>query len=212
MPCYDGRVHMATAERLVQLTMLLCVQNISVELFSIHSESLIPRARNVCGCKLLNSGHTHMLFIDSDIVFDPKDICKMISLQRGVVCCAYPKKAYPLDFAIGDVHPGDGSTFCLTSHGATGLMLIHRCVLETMVVAYPAERYKNDLPQYSQYTVDGTLFNFFFAGVCDGRYYSEDYGFCMRAKDCGHSIHVLLGTVVTHIGSHEYTGRFPLKD
>jgi len=72
----------------------LCTQYGMENRFSfIFNESLITRARNYLVDEFLRSGYTHMLFIDSDIHFDPKDIIALMALDKDIIGAPYPKKS-----------------------------------------------------------------------------------------------------------------------
>ena len=73
----------------------LCVHyGVQVKFSFLFNESLITRARNYLVDEFLNrSDCTHMLFIDSDIHFDPKDVIALLALDRDVIGGPYPKKA-----------------------------------------------------------------------------------------------------------------------
>jgi hypothetical protein len=72
----------------------LCTQYGMENRFSfIFNESLITRARNYLVDEFLRSGYTHLLFIDADIHFDPKDIIACMALDKDVIGAPYPKKS-----------------------------------------------------------------------------------------------------------------------
>jgi hypothetical protein len=82
----------------------MCAQHgIEIRMYYLFNESLITRARNYCVDEFLRSDCTHMIFIDSDIGFDPKDVITMLALSEGheevndgkpmdILCGPYPKK------------------------------------------------------------------------------------------------------------------------
>lgn len=59
----------------------------------IFNESLITRARNYLCDEFIRSGFTHLLFIDADIHFDPRDVIAMLALDKDVIGAPYPKKS-----------------------------------------------------------------------------------------------------------------------
>jgi len=76
----------------------LCTSN-GIPMFhsALYSESLITRARNYIAEGFLKSECTHLMFIDSDIHFNPFDVLAMLQLadptsDKDVVFGVYPKK------------------------------------------------------------------------------------------------------------------------
>ena len=59
----------------------------------IFNESLITRARNYLVDEFLRTDFTHLLFLDSDIHFNPQDIIAMMALDKDVIGAPYPKKS-----------------------------------------------------------------------------------------------------------------------
>jgi len=69
----------------------------------IFNESLITRARNYLVDEFLRSGFTHLLFIDADIHFDPRDVIALLALDKDVIGAPYPKKSIKWQSAINAV-------------------------------------------------------------------------------------------------------------
>ncbi len=76
----------------------LCVKyGINMKVYYLFNESLITRARNYCADEFMRSDFTHMMFIDSDIGFDPNDVITLLALQSDespydIIGGPYPKK------------------------------------------------------------------------------------------------------------------------
>jgi hypothetical protein len=92
MPCYGGQVMVETSKAVMDLRTLLGSKGISSEWFTLTGESLIPRARNACVAYFLAKSFTHLLFIDSDIVFDPSSVLNLIDKDKDISGGAYPIK------------------------------------------------------------------------------------------------------------------------
>jgi hypothetical protein len=68
-----------------------------IRFFYLFNESLITRARNYLVDEFLRSDCTHLMFIDSDIGFDPNDVIALSVIaeagsDKEIVCGPYPKK------------------------------------------------------------------------------------------------------------------------
>jgi hypothetical protein len=66
-------------------------------MYFLFNESLITRARNYCCDEFIRSDSTHMMFIDSDIGFNPQDVIALLAMQDDdsdydVIGGPYPKK------------------------------------------------------------------------------------------------------------------------
>lgn len=70
-------------------------QNMGIEVrFSfLFNESLITRARNYLVDEFIRADFTHLLFIDSDVLFNPQDVIAMLALDKDVIGGPYPKKS-----------------------------------------------------------------------------------------------------------------------
>lgn len=73
----------------------MCMQyGIQTKFSFLFNESLITRARNYLVDEFLRStDFTHLLFIDSDILFNPQDILALLALDKDIIGGPYPKKS-----------------------------------------------------------------------------------------------------------------------
>jgi hypothetical protein len=77
----------------------MCAANgIGIHFYYLFNESLIQRARNYIADEFLRSDCTHLLFIDADIGFNPRDVLGLLAVQisdpekYNIVTGLYPKK------------------------------------------------------------------------------------------------------------------------
>ena len=102
-PMYGGNCHGMYAKAIADLTKLCQAYGVECRLFYLFNESLITRARNYCVDEFLRSDCTHMMFIDSDIGFDPQDVLTLAALmdpeeqKYEIMCGPYPKKTIAWD-------------------------------------------------------------------------------------------------------------------
>lgn len=96
-PMYGGQCAGMYTKAISELTSLCVSYGIEIRTFFLFNESLITRARNYCVDEFLRSDFTHMMFIDSDIGFNPNDVISLMALQDDdsdydVICGPYAKK------------------------------------------------------------------------------------------------------------------------
>jgi hypothetical protein len=178
----------------------ICLQyGIEIKYSFLFNESLITRARNYLVDEFLRSDSTHLLFIDSDILFDPQDILAMIALNKDVIGAPYPKKsinwkniavalannpvlnASELDNLVGDYvfNPVPGTkTFNVREplevmEIGTGYMMVKREVFDKFKNHYPKLNYKPD--HVGQANFDGSRYiHAYFDTVIDNGYTYDD--------------------------------------
>jgi acyl-CoA synthetase (AMP-forming)/AMP-acid ligase II len=102
-PCYGGMCYvdylmclMATVERFRNLGIELKVE-------FCKNDSLVSRARNNLIARAMNNPRmTHVIFIDSDIAWDPIDIVKLLIADKQLIGGIYPLKHYDWNELIKD--------------------------------------------------------------------------------------------------------------
>jgi len=167
---YGGMAHGLYIKSSLDLQNVMSKYGIETKFSFLFNESLITRARNYLVDEFLRSDCTHLLFIDSDINYDAKDVVALMALDKDVIGGPYPKKAinwenvakaarqHPdmepqeLEKLVGqyvfNVVKGTKS-FSVTEplevmEIGTGFMMVKREVFDKMKDAYPNIHYKPD--------------------------------------------------------------------
>jgi len=192
-PMYGGMNHGLYMKACLDLQGLCMQYGIQVKFSFLFNESLITRARNYLVDEFIHrSDCTHLLFIDSDIHFNPQDVVACLALDKDVIGGPYPKKAIKwrsvkraveknpdidpgmLEKVTGDYvfNPVKGTAqFSVTEpldvlEIGTGFMMVKREVFAKMEEAYPSIRYKPD--HVGQAHFDGSRYiHAFFDTVID---------------------------------------------
>lgn len=97
-PMYGGQCAGIYTKSSTDLAMLAKSYGVPLAFFYLFNESLITRARNYLVDEFMRSDFTHLMFIDSDIGFDPNDVLALAAIadpnsDKEIVCGPYPKKA-----------------------------------------------------------------------------------------------------------------------
>ena len=204
--------------------------------FQLFKSSLVTQGRNLSVGGFMESKHTHLLFIDSDIDFEAKSIQAMVDKDKDVISVPYPMKTFNWDKMFANFKEGkiknpielamNGNTYpmrlpnednfniengCIeVSHSPTGCMLIKRSVIEKMIEKYPEMRISQPTIINGKPVEKPFLYNFFdtMFNPVDHTYMGEDFAFCKRWKDIGGKCHAIIDQLITHVGEHQYSGRF----
>lgn len=116
-PMYGGQCAGMFAKSIADLSALATHYGLPLQFYFLFNESLITRARNYCCDEFLRSDCTHMIFIDSDIGFNPHDVIALLVLmiqnkEYEVIGGPYPKKCISwekiklaVDKGIADENP-----------------------------------------------------------------------------------------------------------
>lgn len=229
-PCYGGVVTLRYLHATLGLVLYGLQHGLQVSLETLSYESLITRGRNALVAKFLDKADaTHLLFVDADIGFDPRQVDRMLALDEDVVAGMYPLKTFTWDQAAldralaGEVldtaamryvgAPCEGAAleqrdgFLTGSYAGTGFMLIRRQALLRMIEAYPQTRY-TAIHTAVQPSSSAHLFALFDCVIDpgSGHYLSEDYTFCQRWRAIGGRIWLDPHGVLVHVGPHDFAG------
>jgi len=96
-PMYGGNCAGMYARSIADLSAWCAKHQIPLQLYYLFNESLITRARNYCVDEFMRSDATHLMFIDSDIGFNPQDVIALLAMMSDespydIMGGPYPKK------------------------------------------------------------------------------------------------------------------------
>jgi hypothetical protein len=179
------------------------------EIRRVRGYAAIDQARNQMATDALSDGFDELMWIDSDVGFDPDDVDKLRRHNLPVVCGIYPKKGQGRRALSCHVAPGTkrlvfGKEGGLTKihYAATGFLLTRRQV-------YSDIRKKFDLPDCNLRVGRPMVPYFLPLIIADGEhghwYLGEDFAFCERAKQAGYEIVADTSIRLHHIGRYGYS-------
>ncbi len=92
-PMYGGMAHGMYVKASLDLQAIMSKYGVETRFSFLFNESLITRARNYLVDEFLRSDCTHLLFIDSDVHYNPQDVVALLALDKDVIGGPYPKKS-----------------------------------------------------------------------------------------------------------------------
>lgn len=199
-----GRPEADFSESLAFLLATLARDGVPFDRVVVQGDSLVHRARNALAHRFLAGDCTHMLMVDSDMVFRPADVLALVEAGVDVVGGVCARKV------IGSgpvIHPLDGGEvredgLVEVARVGTGFLLVAREVLAALAKAYPDDVY---VAQHGDAGHEGELVHAFFQAPLVGReLVSEDFFFCDRLRGVGGRVWAHAGVRPGHIGSHTY--------
>jgi hypothetical protein len=210
LPIYEGNIKPAFLQSLMALQQSLILGQLSHDFLFLTNESLIPRARNNCVARFLESPYSHMMFVDSDIEFTADDVAKLWNHAfegHDLVCGVYKMKRPDAKFAawkdgelIDDLDQFSEKPLIEVDYAGTGFMLISRACIDAMIEKL-GETLEHDAGGFTAWDLFGT-------GVRDNGsgpfYISEDYDFCQKYRECGGKVMMDTSIRVGHHGNYAY--------
>ena len=215
MPCYDS-VKINTMLSIFQLIQHLGTSKVEVGINTMKSP-LIHQARNYLTSVFLTTEYTHLLFIDSDVEFQPEAGLRMLVADKDIITTPYRAKnpdlnthTYTVKFPDPKVVPILPGGLVEIEAGPTGLMLIHRRVFEKIIKNRPELKIKNSANQALKETEKshGFYYNFFDFAFEDGYTMGEDISFCKLARANGSKLYANTESMTAHRGEFAWMGKF----
>ena len=226
-PCYDAMVTMQYTMSLLRLVQFCNQHNIDYMIDFLGNESLITRARNKSLNKFMNTDCSHLLFIDSDIEFQPEAVMDLLLFDKDVSCCVYPIKGFNwnkfmysiqneqnskehpssrgLDYAYNIMYNDKNELikngdFIRVNQSSTGFMMIKREIVEKLNKKHTELEIISDELSNN----DTKMYGLFCCMIKDKQYLSEDYSFCQRVNDIGGQVWINVKHNLNHIGKYSF--------
>lgn len=238
-PMYGGQCYGSYTKSLIDLSRVCQAHGIQAQFSFIFNESLITRARNYLVDEFLRSDFTHLMFIDSDIDFNPMDVLALLASKKPIVGGPYPKKCIAWENVFDAVRfgmvPNDQRQRLTEFAGdfvfnavpgtteirlnelvevleiGTGFMMVERSVFTTFAEAYPQYWYLPDHNRSAAFDGSRKIYQYFQAEIEPERqrYLSEDYWFCQKARQAGIGVWFAPWMQLKHHGTYIYGGSIP---
>jgi hypothetical protein len=115
-PMYGGNCSGLFTKSCNDLAMLCASAGIKIRFYYLFNESLVQRARNYVVDEFLRSDCTHLMFIDSDIHFNARDVLGLLGIQThdpenfNIMTGPYPKKTIAWEKVHAAAKAGKGDT------------------------------------------------------------------------------------------------------
>jgi predicted O-methyltransferase YrrM len=171
----------------------------------VRGYSAVDAARNQMATDALAQGFAELMWIDSDIAFDPDDVARLRAHDLPLVCGLYPKKGprqFACEFMPGTaaVRFGRGGWSVEVRYCGFGFTLVRRAVFDAILKQFQLpvcnKRFGSPLvPYFAPMVVPDP----------GGEWsISEDYAFCERARRSGFAVVADTRIRLWHIGSYRY--------
>ena len=198
IPAYDGRICAETAKSLLREQYQAAAEGLLIEVALLSGCSLITQARNQLCRDFYESDCDRLVFIDSDVAWEPGALVRLAKHPVDVVGGAYRYKAdeesYPVEWLDRPELRADPATGLLEVASLPGGFLsISRAALDRLSDAYPQQAYTYKGHGYHGY---------FHAPIRGGGLWGEDAAFCVDWRNCGGQVWLDPELKLTHVGGH----------
>ncbi len=214
-PAYDGTVHVLTVKSVMGAMAILSQAGIGSAWDFWGSCCYLPVVRNKLIRMFLESDATDMIFVDSDVEFEPIAALKLIQHDRDIISGLYPYKNDSGEYPVWTKLDEQGNWLIDKDTGLievlgvpAGLMRIKRGVFEKLLGYFGEETYLITEPDPKTGIERERYFNFFDCAKLGTLWRGEDYRFCEMWTAIGGRIWVEPDINITHHGLKGFAGNY----
>jgi len=191
-----------------------------IGLYTLSNESLLSRGRNHIAAVAIRGGWDKLMFIDADSKFSFRQFWEIATSIHDLACGVVPLKTLPIalnflpfkddEFYFRDrirsmdslirMREGHKAPWIPVAFAGTAFMCISRKLLISAAERSEEYQYPNPATGFLH-----THWNMFDTRPMHGKFMSEDWSFCYRARDLGYKVHINADVVISHVGTMVYT-------
>ena len=201
-PTYDGKLDTWYVNSLIRTIKESAERGVEITPIWVGYDALIQRARNDIIHLAIQDKFDDMIFIDSDIEWDPLDFYKLLEYSTDVIGGTYPKKNDNEEYVVRQdtTQKVDNKTGLLRVAGlGTGFVKLSR---KAMLYLWDiSEMYIDPKDNVERRMI-------FDVAIKNSKLYSEDINMFEKLSDGGFEIWLDSLITCNHIGMKKYTGNF----
>lgn len=201
-PCYDGRLDVWYTNSLVNTIKMSYEKDVEITPMWVSFDALLQRARNDTIHIALDGDFDDMIWIDSDIEWEPQWFFDLLNYKEDVVGGTYPKKGDKEEYVIRQVirRPMDLSTGLIEVDGlGTGFVKLSKKAMQYL--------WDTSIP-YLDPKDNKERRMIFDVAIKNGSLHSEDIVMFTKLQDAGFKIWLDPKMTCNHTGPKKFKGNF----
>lgn len=205
IPTYTGAIGSQTFKSILPALQRLDEAQIGWEVAIEEGNCHVDDARNSLMRRFMMGDCTDFVFIDADVGFEPHALVELVLANRDIVAGIYPKKSFDEDYPVQAI-PGerwsDKDGLVEVAAAPTGFLKVRRSVFAKLMDSEKARAFVGQGGKPG----DEPYYPVFERVILDGRRWSGDYAFCIKARKAGFKIYVNPEWHFTHEGNTVWQG------
>ncbi len=191
IPCRDS-LHSMFAYNLVQLIQTCNINSIKVSVI-MELGSLISQQRQKLAEAALRQGATHIMWLDSDMLFPVNIVETLLNHDCDIAACNYSTRSVPLK-GVAYKTLGDWNSWLGYGGEVDRLVEVEGVGMGCMLVK--ADVYRNLSKPWFDVSWNDEL----------GDHIGEDFYFCVKAREAGYKVMIdmLMSREIRHLGTTRF--------
>lgn len=198
-PCLDGRLDAWYANSLVNSIRVAQANDIFLHPIFVSYDALIQRVRNDLFALAVEGDYDHVIWIDSDLEWNPMWIMELLSRPEDVVGGTYRKKTDDHEVYVVKTQNMDIEDSGLIKVDGLGMGFVKMSRQAVLDLWEHAEEYENEG------RVRRMVCNI---AVVDGKLHSEDTVVFTKLRELGYDIWLDPKMTCAHVGTKKFVGSF----
>ena len=198
--CINNAITPESFQSFIKWTEIAKQLNLTFTTETINCNTSLAMARNQLIARFMsNNDSTHLLFVDSNIVWEPHHALALMSVNKHIIGGMYPLPKLPVDLVVTQ-DPGMATEAHLmeVSKINSGFMLISKEAFTVLTT-------HNDIKPYA--TTNSTIqpYTYFNEYVADnGQYVSEELSFCNKWRSINGKLWINTQVQLGITGPHNF--------
>jgi hypothetical protein len=199
-PSYDGRIDALFADSLVNTVKLGISCGINFVPIYMAYDALIQRARNDLAKIAASGDFESVIWVDSDVAWDPEWAIELANREEDIVGGTYRKKTDANELYVVNINSSMNKKDGLIEVNTLGTGFVKVSFKASQDVYNASQPYQNKGGKDAHMVFD--------IAIVDGELHSEDTSYFFKLKNLGYKIWLDPKMTLAHVGTKVFRGDF----